>query len=275
MPTADEDRDGDDVLRLGDGERVERRREEVVEQRARSPSADRTAGASPPTSAVATTTIISDIDLDGQAVQVLRRVERQADHRGGPEADHEAREPAAGAEVVADGPTRSTTARARSRGRRCGRRCRPRPSTTRSPTPGRSRVETRPRRLAPMTTWVAFSARAKSRIASAGVVADDGVEGAAELLGLGGEPGQPVGGDSGEAVLPRDVQRLPLAAGPAAAILAARRMSVADSGPPLTGTTMRSRVGPAWSRFVLRRDSARGPRRPGRRATAGPARAAR
>ena len=48
------------------------------------------------------------------------------------------------------------------------------------------------------------------------VVADDGVEGAAELVGLGGEPGQLVGRDSGEAVLTRDVQRLPLPAGPAA-----------------------------------------------------------
>ncbi|MEH3067825.1 MAG: hypothetical protein PGN15_07105 [Aeromicrobium erythreum] len=36
-----------------------------------------------------------------------------------------------------------------------------------SPMPGRSSVDSRPRRLAPMSTWVALRARAKSRIAAA------------------------------------------------------------------------------------------------------------
>ena len=70
---------------------------------------------------------------------------------------------------------------------------------------GRRAVLNRPRRDAPTTTWVPFTDLANSRTAVGDVLADDRVEGAAEVLGQLPEPRDVVRAGTHGAVATHDV----------------------------------------------------------------------
>ena len=131
------------------------------------------------------------------------------------------------------------------------------------------------RRLSPRTSWVAFSARAKSSSGVGDVVADDLVVGAAERLDQQPLRGQGRGAGAGQPVRAGHVHGEQVAAGGAGG----------DPGrPPDQGLALGAAgegdddalAGlPGAGDVVRRRGTAAAPRRPGRPATAGPARAAR
>ena len=209
-PDGDEDRDGEDVLRLGDRQRVERRREEVVEQQgARQGRHDGRREA-----ADEGRRHHDDHQrhrLDRQAVEVGGGVEGEAQQCRRHQAEDEPGQPARPAEVVdRRSPRRAPgvvvgddvdvdVARAADDPLADSR---PQEGGDAAPAAGADDD----------LGGVLGAGEGQDRVG--GVVADDGVEGAAELVGLGRQPGELVGRGPGEPVLARDVQRLPLTTRP-------------------------------------------------------------
>ena len=112
-----------------------------------------------------------------------------------------------------------------------------------APMPGPvSAAARRPRRLTPMTSWLALTERAKSTRAAGHVFADDLVVGAAEGFDQSALGGQRPGVGGASAVLAGHVHGEQLTAGERAAMRAPRRISVSPSGPPVSATTTRSRA---------------------------------
>ena len=210
-PDRDEDRDRHDVLRLGDRQRVERRREEVVEhQRARERRHD--GGRETTDQGRRHHDDHQRHRLDGQAVEVRGQVEQAAHERGHDEPEGEAGDPATAPEVV-DGRS--------SRGPAdvvvgddvdvdVARPADHALADTRAQQGGDTAAAAG---ADDDLGGVLGSGEGEDRVGR--VVAHDRVEGAAQLLRLGLQLRQAVGRDPGEPVLPRDVERLPLPAGAA------------------------------------------------------------